>query len=120
MSKENYACGIGPAFEAVGGKWKAVILWELDGGALRFGVLKRRVAGASEKMLIQQLRALEQDGLVIREDRRTMPLHVDYRLSALGQSLSDALIVLDRWSERNFLELDAARERYDERIVGKP
>ena len=42
-----------------------------------------------------------------------MPLHVDYRLSPLGQSLSDALIVLDRWAKRNFPALDAARARYD-------
>ena len=59
------------------------------------------------------MRDLERNGLVIREDRRTMPLHVDYRLSPLGQSLSDALIVLDRWAKRNFPALDAARERYD-------
>jgi hypothetical protein len=59
MTKRAYACGIGPAFEVVGGKWKAIILWELEGGPLRFGELRRRVTGASEKMLIQQLRELE-------------------------------------------------------------
>ncbi|WP_447757442.1 winged helix-turn-helix transcriptional regulator [Sphingopyxis fribergensis] len=99
MSKENYACGIGPAFEAVGGKWKAVILWELDGGALRFGELKRRVAGASEKMLIQQLRALEQDGLVIREVFPQVPPHVEYSLSAWGVSLNKALGPIADWGE---------------------
>ena len=99
MSKENYACGIGPAFEAVGGKWKAVILWELDGGALRFGELKRRVAGASEKMLIQQLRALEQDALVIREVFPQVPPHVEYSLSAWGVSLNKALVPIADWGE---------------------
>lgn|SRR5690349_18768942 len=99
MSKENYACGIGPAFEAVGGKWKAVILWELDGGALRFGELKRRVAGASEKMLIQQLRALEQDGLVIREVFPQVPPHVEYSLSEWGVSLNKALGPIADWGE---------------------
>jgi DNA-binding HxlR family transcriptional regulator len=52
-------------------------------------------------------------GLVIREDHRSIPLHVDYHLSTLGRSLSDALVVLGRWAERNFPEPDAARERYD-------
>jgi DNA-binding HxlR family transcriptional regulator len=99
MSKENYACGIGPAFEAVGGKWKAVILWELDGGALRFGELKRRVAGASEKMLIQQLRALEQDGLVIRTVFPQVPPHVEYALSDWGVRLNAALGPIADWGE---------------------
>jgi len=67
MTKRAYACGIGPAFEVVGGKWKAIILWELQDGPLRFGELRRRVADASEKMLIQQLRELERDTLISRQ-----------------------------------------------------
>jgi DNA-binding HxlR family transcriptional regulator len=58
-----------------------------------------------------QARRNQQTGPVIRDDRRTVLLHVDFRLSPLGASLSDALIVLDRWADRNFPELDAARER---------
>lgn len=100
MTKENYACGIGPAFEAVGGKWKAVILWELNDGALRFGELKRRVAGASEKMLIQQLRALEQDGLVIRNVFPQVPPHVEYSLSEWGVGLNMALGPIADWGEK--------------------
>lgn len=100
MTKENYACGIGPAFDAVGGKWKAVILWELHDGALRFGELKRRVAGASEKMLIQQLRALEQDGLVIRTVFPKVPPHVEYALSEWGVGLNMALGPIADWGEK--------------------
>lgn len=99
MAEQNYACGIGPAFEAVGGKWKAVILWELREGALRFGELKRRVAGASEKMLIQQLRALEKDGLVIRRVFPQVPPHVEYSLSDWGHSLNRALGPIADWGE---------------------
>ena len=61
---QNYNCGIGPAFAVIGGKWKASILWELREGVLRYGQLKRRLSGVTEKMLIQQLRELERDGLV--------------------------------------------------------
>lgn len=99
MDENYFACGIAPAFEAVGGKWKAVILWELREGALRFGELKRRIAGASEKMLIQQLRALEQDGLVIRTVFPQVPPHVEYALSPWGERLNAALGPIADWGE---------------------
>jgi DNA-binding HxlR family transcriptional regulator len=63
--------------------------------------------------LTQTLKDPEPHGLVIRQDRGTVPLHVEYRLSSLGTSLSSALVVLDHWAERHFSELDAARERFD-------
>jgi len=96
---ENFVCGIGPAFEVIGGKWKAVILWELRDGALRFGELKRILSGASEKMLIQQLRALERDGLVVRTMFPKVPPHVEYSLSPLGESLNRALGPIADWGE---------------------
>lgn len=97
--QSTYACGVGPAFEVIGGKWKAVILWELRDGAVRFGELKRRVAGASEKMLIQQLRALEADGLVVRRMFPQVPPHVEYSLSDWGERLNAALGPIADWGE---------------------
>lgn len=97
--KSTYACGIGPAFDAIGGKWKAVILWELRGGPLRFGELKRRITGASEKMLIQQLRALETDGIVVRRMFPQVPPHVEYSLSDWGERLNVALGPVADWGE---------------------
>ncbi|MDC7694233.1 helix-turn-helix domain-containing protein [Asticcacaulis sp. DXS10W] len=97
--KSSYACGIGPAFEAIGGKWKAVILWELRNGHLRFGELKRRIPGASEKMLIQQLRALEGDGLVNRHMFPQVPPHVEYSLTDMGEKLNVALSPVADWGE---------------------
>lgn len=99
MAEKNYACGIGPAFEAVGGKWKAVLLWELRGGRLRFGELKRQIAGISEKMLVQQLRELERDGLVTRHVRNQVPPFVEYELSDWGESLNIALAPMADWGE---------------------
>jgi DNA-binding HxlR family transcriptional regulator len=99
MAKRAYACGIGPAFEVVGGKWKAVILWELGAGPLRFGELRRRVTGASEKMLIQQLRELEQDGLITRQVFPEVPPRVEYALSDWGVRLNVALSALADWGE---------------------
>lgn len=99
MAKKPYACGIGPAFDVIGGKWKAVILWELRDGAVRFGELKRRVEGISEKMLIQQLRELEQDKLVTRRMFHEVPPRVEYSLSKWGVSLNAALTDLADWGE---------------------
>jgi DNA-binding HxlR family transcriptional regulator len=93
----NFNCGIGPAFNVIGGRWKAAILCELNGQARRFGELRRLVSGISEKMLIQQLRELAADGLVVREARNAVPPHVEYSLSALGDSLNIALVPLADW-----------------------
>lgn len=79
---------------------------------MRNGALLRRIGGASQKMLTQTLRDLECNGLVKPRERRTVPPHVEYRLTPLGKSLSAALGGLDRWAERNFPRLDAGRETY--------
>ena len=82
---------------------------------MRNAELHRKVGGISQKVLTQTLRDLERNGLIVRTDMQTRRRHVEYRLSRLGASLSRALTVLDRWAERHFPSLDAARERYDER-----
>ena len=106
-------CSARHALELISGKWAMLIISALSEGPMRNADLMRRIGGISQKVLTATLRDLERNGLVIRDDFRTKPLHVEYRLSALSRSLSDALIVLDRWAERNFPQLDAARERYD-------
>lgn len=107
-------CSARHALELISGKWAMLIISALSDGPMRNAELLRRIGGTSQKVLTETLRDLERNGLVIRDDFRTKPLHVEYRLSPLGASLSDALIALDRWAERNFPELDAARECYDQ------
>jgi DNA-binding HxlR family transcriptional regulator len=99
MAKHAHTCGIGPAFEVIGGKWKAAILWELEDGPVRFGDLKRRVDGVSEKMLIQQLRELERDQLVTRQVFHQVPPRVEYALTDWGRSLNAALSAVAVWGE---------------------
>ncbi|WP_183111296.1 helix-turn-helix domain-containing protein [Sphingomonas sp. So64.6b] len=99
MAEKPYACGVGPAFDVVGGKWKAVILWELNAGPVRFGELKRRVVGVTEKMLIQQLRELERDSLITREVFSQVPPRVDYALTSWGATLNAALAPVADWGE---------------------
>jgi DNA-binding HxlR family transcriptional regulator len=69
-------CGFGTALAAIGGKWKAAILWEIVEQPVRFGQLRRQVAGISEKVLTQQLREMEADGLIRRSDLGGLVRHV--------------------------------------------
>jgi DNA-binding HxlR family transcriptional regulator len=108
-------CSARHALELIASKWTMLILPALADGPMRNGALLRWIEGISQKMLTQTLRDLERNGLVMREDCQTVPPHVEYRLSPLGRSLSETLIMLDRWAERNFPALDAAREEFDAR-----
>ena len=99
-ANKPYGCGMGPALEVVGGKWKAVILCELLPQSRRFGELKRLLSGISEKMLIQQLRELESDGLVDRVAFPEVPPRVEYSATPLGISLIEAMGPLADWGER--------------------
>lgn len=106
------SCSARHALELISGKWAILVMSALGDGPMRNGALLRRIGGISQKMLTQTLRDLECNGLVVRDDRRTIPLNVEYRLSDLGASLARTLAVLDRWAEQNFPALDAAREAY--------
>ncbi|MGC0250393.1 winged helix-turn-helix transcriptional regulator [Pseudactinotalea sp. Z1748] len=93
-----YICGIDAAMDVVSGKWKALILWELQAhGVRRFAELRRGLVGVSEKMLTQHLREMEHDGLVAREVFAEIPPRVEYRLTEHGASLNEALGALGQW-----------------------
>ena len=94
-------CGLDMALAVVGGKWKPLILFHLNGGPCRFGELKRRIGGISEKMLIQSLRELTDDGMLLRRDYQEVPPRVDYEMTAFGHSLARALEPLCVWGNHN-------------------
>ena len=101
-----YTCGLDAALDVVGGKWKSLILWALaDSPTLRFGELRREVVGITEKMLIQQLRQMEADGLVHREVYREVPPKVEYSVTEFGRSLNEALGPLGDWGERHMARI---------------
>lgn len=108
MKRKPYNCGLGPALEVIGGKWKALILWEIRVQPRRFGQLKRSVSGISEKMLIQQLREMEADGIVYREVYHQVPPRVEYSVTGLGASLNEALMPLCEWGERHNEQIGTA------------
>jgi DNA-binding HxlR family transcriptional regulator len=108
--EQPYSCGLGPAFEVIGGKWKALILWELSVKPCRFGELRRLVPGISEKMLIQQLREMEADGIVHREVFHEVPPRVEYSVTPIGASLNDALGPLADWGEKHAGRVEAKNQ----------
>jgi DNA-binding HxlR family transcriptional regulator len=102
MSGKNYNCPVEATLDVIGGKWKAVILWHLKGEIRRFGELRRLMPGITQKMLTQQLRELERDGLINRVVYAEVPPRVEYSLSAAGRSLDPVLKEMCQWGE-NFI-----------------
>ena len=98
LIKATYSCMLTLAMDLVGGKWKMVILWQLQNGVARFGELKRQLGGITQKMLTQQLRELEESGLVNRTVYPVVPPKVEYSLTEEGKKLIPALDVLCQWS----------------------
>jgi DNA-binding HxlR family transcriptional regulator len=95
----------------VGGKWKPLILFHLQSRPRRFGELRRLVAGVSEKMLIQQLRELQADGIVNRVDFKEIPPRVEYSVTAFGRTLGNALMPLCSWGLTHGKRITARRRR---------
>ncbi len=94
------ARGVQNVLRVLEGRWKLVILFQLFGGRrLRFSELERAIPGISQKMLIQQLRQMERDGVVARVVHHEVPPRVDYHLTDWGQALCPALDALLMWAE---------------------
>ena len=106
------SAGIEQAIRKLDGRWKLVILFHLFGGqTLRFSDLERAIPGISQKMLTQQLRQLERDGMVTRTVHAEVPPKVEYHLTEWGQSLCPALDKLLTWVEQQPAPTDADRLR---------
>ena len=93
-------CPVEITLSMIGTKWKVLILRELCGGTRRFSELKRSIGGVTQKMLTQQLREMEDDGLVIRTVYPVVPPKVEYSLSEIGESLRPILDTLRDWGDR--------------------
>jgi DNA-binding HxlR family transcriptional regulator len=105
-----YSCGLEPALDVIGGKWKVLILWPLHPQPRRFGELRRLVPGISEKMLIQQLRQMEADGIVARKVFHEIPPKVEYSLTEFGVSLKEVLTPLCEWGSQHMQRIISMRK----------
>lgn len=83
--------------ELIGGKWKPVILYCIRSDKRRFGEIAARIPDISRKVLTEQLKELELDGLVVREQFKEIPPRVEYSLTELGKSLSPVLSEMEKW-----------------------
>lgn len=102
----------------VADKWTMLILEVLEEhGEQRFTRIGEQVAGISQKMLTQTLRRMERDGLVVRTVHPVVPPRVEYRLTELGESLSEAFCGVWMWAAKNRAEIETARAAFDARMT---
>lgn len=98
---KNYNCPVGTTLGLIGGKYKVVIIWYLsENGVLRYNELQKLLLGVTPKMLISQLRELEEDKLIKRKVYPVVPPKVEYSLTELGKSLIPILQEMKTWGEK--------------------
>jgi len=94
-------CGLDTVLALIGGKWKMLILYHVCHAPRRFGELRRLLPGISEKMLIQDLRQMQESNLVLRKDYQQVPPKVEYSITPFGRSLGKSLAPLCAWGDKN-------------------
>ncbi len=102
-AKREIKCPVTGMLQLIGGKWKPVILYCLRSEKRRFGEIAARIPDLSRKVLTQQLKELEEDGLVIRKQYNEIPPRVEYQLSELGKSLAPVLNEMEKWGLENII-----------------
>lgn len=100
----NTDCPITATLEFIGGRWKTIILHFLSSGKRRFGEISARIPTISRKVLTEQLKELERDGLISRKQYKEIPPRVEYSLTELGKSLFPVLKEMENWGRANRLD----------------
>lgn len=106
---ERLTCAVGATLGVIAGRWKVLILRELLPGGQRFNQLQRALVGISSKVLAEQLRQMEQDGIIQRQEFAELPLRVEYGLTPLGRQLHPVLHLMHQWG-------NAYLSRYPEQV----
>ncbi len=108
-------CPVEQTLDVVGGRWKSILLFHLlTNPVLRFGELRRRIPGATQRMLTLQLRELERDGCVERKVYSEVPPRVEYSVTEFGRTLEPVVMALCRWGMEHAKELIDERPAIDE------
>jgi DNA-binding HxlR family transcriptional regulator len=107
MTKEAFTCGLDAALFVLGGKWKPLVLFHLAHGTRRYGALRRAIGSVSDKVLIQQLKELQADGIIDRFDYGEIPPKVEYSLTDFGRTLGKALAPLCEWGTTYSADVEA-------------
>ncbi|CAK7074811.1 winged helix-turn-helix transcriptional regulator [Kerstersia gyiorum] len=105
-------CTVEATLNLIGGKWKGVILYRLLAGqVLRFNELRRLLPNITQRMLTNQLRELERDGLIARKVYPEVPPKVEYRLTDYGQTLAPVILALKAWGDTHVAKTAAPQEQ---------
>jgi DNA-binding HxlR family transcriptional regulator len=96
-------CPVEASLDLIGGKWKSIILFRVIEETRRFNELRRILPGLTQRMLTNQLRELEQDGLIMRKFYAEVPPKVEYSISEFGKTLEPVLLALKNWAEEQML-----------------
>ena len=107
-------CPTRQVLDRIGDKWTPLVMGVLEEGTMRFSDIKRRIGGISQKMLTQTLRNLERDGLITRKVYAEVPPRVEYSLTPLGETLTEALATIRHWAESNIDSVLEAQAKYDQ------
>ena len=113
--EHKYSCNIGAAIEVFSGRWKPEIMWHLENGPIRFNTLLKEMDGISQKILTQQLKEMQRDGLITRTDYFEKPLRVEYANTKLAESLRPVFAVLKVWTNEYGQNVTQASKLYDDK-----
>lgn len=97
QNEDRLTCEVESTIKVIGGRWKVLIIRELMTDVRRFGELQRALSGITQKMLTQQLRELEEDGIINRQVYPQIPPKVEYSLTTLGETLKPILSAMHEW-----------------------
>ncbi|CAH2212822.1 winged helix-turn-helix transcriptional regulator [Tepidibacter aestuarii] len=111
MKKELPLCPVEITLTLIGDKWKVLILRDLINGTKRFGELKKSIGSISQKVLTQQLRSMEEDGLIERKVYAEVPPKVEYSLTEIGSSLKPILDSMWEWGENYKEQMNARKQK---------
>ena len=92
-------CGLTYGMALLTGRWKINVIWAIHNGVNRYGLIRKRIPGISEKMLSQRLKELEKIGLISRKDFKEIPPHVEYSLTSAGEKLIPVFVKLHKWGD---------------------
>lgn len=112
-NEPQFSCPIAGTLEIIAGKWKPEILWQLKDNTMRFNQLRKAIGGVSQKMLTQQLRELQRDGMIKRTQFEQIPPRVEYTSTELANNLKPLFDSLVSWSDRHGESVNKARMKYD-------
>jgi DNA-binding HxlR family transcriptional regulator len=103
MEEHKYQCPVAATLGILGGRWKPIIIWVLMNGSKRFGQLHAIIGDISRKILTEQLKELETEGLITRTEYKEIPPRVVYELSEKGETLKPIIMAMHEWGIENIL-----------------